>query len=253
MRRFISFLGRLVGVHFSPDNHVTPVLRLGRYHRVRGPGFFWIIPLLERTLPPVKTSLYVGNFFFEEVLSRDNIPFSIQMTVLFTFNPASANKNAAAVLVRGGERLLHIIVRDYTNQGLRRLTTRFMAEGLNYDTTMSGIEQDLARFLRATLVDLGLAPLKTGGVLIKETVAPDKFKRAMFDVRHDEAILEVLRAYPLPALLQGLNQVLLANSLKDLTGDVTLIMGSPEGMNPFPVLWPERAHQGNGSQPQEEA
>ena len=76
MKRLCSFLGRLVGIHFAPDNHVVPVLRLEQYDCVKGPGFFWIMPLLERTLPAVKTSLYVGNFYFEEVLSKDNIPFS---------------------------------------------------------------------------------------------------------------------------------------------------------------------------------
>ena len=109
MERIISTLGRPFGLRFAPDNHVVPVLRWGQYHRVEGPGFFWIVSPFERTLPPVKTSLHVGNFVFEEVLSGENIPLRIHLTVLFTFNPASAPKSPAAVLVRGGDQLLHIL------------------------------------------------------------------------------------------------------------------------------------------------
>jgi hypothetical protein len=229
MKGLIAMLGRIVGIYFAPDNYVIPILRWERYHRVEGPGFFWIIPLVERTLPAVKTSLYVGNFVFEEVPSKDNILFRVQLTVLFTFNPAAALKSAAAQLVQGGNHLLQLIVQDYTNQSLRRLASRFEAEKLCAEETMATIEQALAKSLTAEMRPLGLAPLATGGILIKETVPPEKFKQTMLDVRHSEVILEFLRCYPVPELVQLLNQVIFANSLKDHPGQSALIIGSAEG------------------------
>ncbi len=249
MKRLLSFLGRFMGLHFAPDNHVVPVLRLEQYHRAQGPGFFWIMPLLERTLPAVKTSLYVGPFFFEEVLSKDNIPFSVQLTVLFTFDPNAALKSAAAVLVRGDPNLLPGIVRDYTSQGLRRLASRYHAEILGNAATMSTIERDLARSLKAEMYALGIAPLPKGGILIKETVPPVEFKRTMLDVKHDEAILEVLRNYPVPELVQLLNQVIFANSLKEHTGELALIMGSPEDINKLPLMGRNKVYGQNGARP----
>ena len=94
MKWLVQLFKSLFVIHFTPDNQTTPVLRWGRYHRVRGSGFFMTWPLIERTLSPVKTSIHVGNFYFEEVLSRDNIPFTIQMTILFTFKPDNALKSA---------------------------------------------------------------------------------------------------------------------------------------------------------------
>ena len=238
MKRLLAFFGRLVGLHFVPDNHVAPVLHLGRYDRVGGPGFFWIIPIIERTLPPIKTSLYVGNFVFSEVLSKDNIPFTMNLTVLFAFDPASALKAAAAQFVRAGEGVLMQVVREFTNRRLRRLVADFNAEQLCGPARLGAIERDLPRYLKNEMRLLGLAPLSAqdGGVMIKEIIAPDTFKRTMLDVKHDEAMLEVLRSYPAPELVHLLNQLIFVNSLKDYSGELALMMGSPETMRMWP--WP---------------
>ena len=238
IQRLCSALGWLIGIYFCPDNYVLPILRLGRYHRVRGPGFVWIIPLVEQVLAPVKTSLHVGDFIFQEVLSRDNIPFRVHMTVLFTFDPASAIKSAAAQLVRGGDQLLQVIVRDFANRRLRRLAATFEAEELSSEVVINNIEEGLVHYLKHEMSILGLAPIqaKYGGIMIKEVVAPDNFKRTMLDVKHDEAILGVLRNYPVPELVQLLNQVIFANSLKEGAGQLNLLLGTPEALPMLPFI-----------------
>ena len=155
-------------------------------------------------------------------MSRDNVPFRIQMTVLFSFNPASALKNAAAVLVRGGDNLLQIIVRDYTSQGLRRLAAKFKADELCSQPAMSMIERNLTRFLIAEMRVLGLAPLKSGGLLIKETIPPEKFERGMVEARRLEMTLQVLAGYPRESLIQQATQVGLVTGLEELKGNLNL-------------------------------
>jgi regulator of protease activity HflC (stomatin/prohibitin superfamily) len=223
MKGLIAMLGRIVGIYFTPDNHATPVLRLGRYHRVEQPGFCWKIPILEQALPPVKTSLHVGNFTFFDVPSKDNIHFKVQMTVLFTFKPTEALKSAAAMLVRGGDDLLQVIVKDYTNQGLRRLASRFEAEEFCWGSAMSTIEQNLTHFLTAEMHTLGIAPLRRGGILIKETIAPDKFKQTMLNVRLHEATLRVLASYRELNLIKQAIQAEFVTGLEDLEGNLTLL------------------------------
>lgn len=223
MKGLIKALGRLLGIHFATDNYVIPVLRWGRFNRVKGPGFFWTFPLIEQTLSPIKTSLHVGNFYFEEILTRDNIPFRVQMTVLFTFNPASALKSAAAMLVRGGDDLLQVIVKDYTNQGLRRLASRFEAEELCRGSAMSAIERNLTHLLTGEMRALGIAPLRQDGILIKETIAPDKFKHTMLNVKLHEATLRVLASYRELNLIKQAIQAEFVTGLEDLEGNLTLL------------------------------
>lgn len=245
-RLLLWFIG-LFGFIFTPDNHVTPVIRLGRYNRTKSPGLSWINPIFERPLAPVKTGINVGNFYFDEMLSCDNIPFTIQITVLFSFKPQSAVKEAAAQLVKADENLLKMIVRDYTNQGLRRLVVRYGSEALSNHITMTMIEKNLGAYLTATLRPLGLAPLKQNGILIKEVIAPAQFKHTMFDVKHDESILEVLRSYPVPELIKLLNEVILANGLKHGPEILTMMLGGPEGIHSLPLVTSRQARQNGHS------
>ena len=224
MRALVGLIKSLKFLHFAEDNHVIPVFRLGRYHRAGGPGFFWTIPLLERTLPTVKTSIYVGDFYFEELLSQDNIPFSLKATVLYTFDPKSAIPAAAAQLVQGGDSLLHVIVRDYANQGLRRLAAKFKAEDLSSSEARFKIERNLTRFLTAEMRALGLAPLKNGGVLLKEVIGHEKFRRAMLDVKRLDANLQVVTSYQAVGdLIQQAIQAGFVSNLEELQGNLTLL------------------------------
>lgn len=224
MKRLIMALLGVLGIYFAPDNYVIPVLRWGLYHRSKGPGFVFTIPLIERALPPRKTSIYVGDYRFDEVMSKDNIPFKVRMTILFTFDPNQAVKNAAAVLVRAEAGLLDTIMKDYANQGLRRLAARYKAEELTGELPMSAIERDLTHFLTAELNPLGMAPLRSGGVLIKETIAPEKFKRGLLNAGRFEAMLQTLTGYhALGNLIQQAIQAGLVTGLEDLDGQLTFL------------------------------
>jgi regulator of protease activity HflC (stomatin/prohibitin superfamily) len=223
MKRWLLIIGWLFGLRFAKDNHVIPIVRMGRYHRVAGPGFFWINILVDTTLPPVKTSLYVGNFVFDEILSKEGIPFRIHLTVLFTFDPRKALTNVAAALVRAEDGLLEIIVKDYTNQGLRRLASRFNAEEL-WSEAMITVERDLTHLLTAEMRALGIAPLRTGGVLIKELFVPEKFQRAILNARQLQAILYALAPYPVPDLIEQAIRAVFTTNLEGQ--ELTLLLSA---------------------------
>lgn len=226
-------LGSLLGIHFTPDNHVVPVLRFGRFSRVQYPGHFWCIPVIEETLLPVNVGLQVGNFKFDEVLSRDNIPFTMCLTVLFQFNPALPPLNVLAQMVRLPLTTWQNIVKDYTSQGLRRLASGFCAEELGGKTVILQIERNLADFLRAQLHIMGLVPLRQGGILIKEVVAPERFKQAMLHVKQHRATLEMLQNYPEELVTRAIQADFLTG-LED-HGSLNLI-SSLDGMMTLPGL-----------------
>ena len=96
----ISRIGKFFGGHFAPDNTVVPVLNSGRFNRLAGPGHFYVKPIVEKTLEPISLGLQVGKFTFEDVLSKDNIPFQMQITILFRFDPTLPDKRVLPQLVR---------------------------------------------------------------------------------------------------------------------------------------------------------
>lgn len=126
------------------------------------------------------------------------------------------------MLVQGGDDLFRVIVKDYTNQGIRRLISQYEAVELTGKDALPAIERNLTRLLTAAMRPLGIAPLKEGGVLIKETVAPTEFKQAILDARRLEALLYVLASFPLPGLVEQAIRAGFMTGLERLESNVFL-------------------------------
>jgi len=58
------------------------VLRLGRYVGLRGPGIFWVIPLLDRVSSWIDQRVVTTSFAAEETLTSDTVPVNVD-AVLF--------------------------------------------------------------------------------------------------------------------------------------------------------------------------
>jgi hypothetical protein len=223
MKNLMSWLAGLLGFYFAGDNQVVPVLRLGRFSRIKGPGFFWIMPFVDRPLRTLNTGLRVAKFIFSDVLSRDNVPFKFHLTILFLFDPGLPQKKVAAQLVRAPDDLLQSIVQDYANQGLRRLAATFDAKDLGGQVATSTMERNLTRFLIFEMRSLGIAPLRNGGVIIKETIAPENFLQATLNARRIETVLQSLAHFPVPGLIDQALQADLVMGLERLKGNLTLL------------------------------
>lgn len=80
---FWSFLGLfllffiLSGIRVIKEWERAPVLRLGRYVGLKGPGIIYIIPLIDRI--PCKVSLRIQTIPFssEQTLTKDNVPVNV--------------------------------------------------------------------------------------------------------------------------------------------------------------------------------
>lgn len=53
------------------------VLRLGRFHKVKGPGLFLLAPLVDRCAAVVDTRIRVTDFSAERILTRDTVPIHV--------------------------------------------------------------------------------------------------------------------------------------------------------------------------------
>jgi len=58
------------------------VLRLGRYHAMRGPGLFWVVPLIDRVATWIDQRTITTSFAAEQTLTADTVPVSVD-AVLF--------------------------------------------------------------------------------------------------------------------------------------------------------------------------
>src|SRR6476619_5581861 len=58
------------------------VLRLGRYHAMRGPGLFWVVPFVDSISSWIDQRTITTSFAAEQTLTSDTVPVSVD-AVLF--------------------------------------------------------------------------------------------------------------------------------------------------------------------------
>ncbi|MFL5241087.1 MAG: slipin family protein [Gemmataceae bacterium] len=53
------------------------VLRLGKFHQLKGPGVYWLVPFIDRVARSVDMRIRAAEFFSESTLTRDTVPVSV--------------------------------------------------------------------------------------------------------------------------------------------------------------------------------
>jgi regulator of protease activity HflC (stomatin/prohibitin superfamily) len=59
------------------------LLRLGKYKGLRGPGLFWIVPIVDSISPYVDQRVRVASVTAEAALSRDTVPVNVDAIVFW--------------------------------------------------------------------------------------------------------------------------------------------------------------------------
>jgi regulator of protease activity HflC (stomatin/prohibitin superfamily) len=79
----IGFFGLIIalfllsGIRVLREWERIPVLRLGRYVGLRGPGIIYLIPLIDRAPIKISTRLDTIQFRTESTLTKDNVPVNV--------------------------------------------------------------------------------------------------------------------------------------------------------------------------------
>lgn len=80
---FLILIYVLSGFKIVKEWERAPVLRLGRYKGLRGPGWFWIIPGIDKIPQIISTRIRTYSFRSEQSLTRDNVPVSIDAVLFY--------------------------------------------------------------------------------------------------------------------------------------------------------------------------
>ncbi|MHA1413223.1 MAG: slipin family protein [Promethearchaeota archaeon] len=76
----LSFL--LMGIYIVPEWIRVPVLRLGKFKGMRGPGIFWLLPFVYKIPFALDIRVITTTFSAEQTLTKDNVPVNVD-AVLF--------------------------------------------------------------------------------------------------------------------------------------------------------------------------
>jgi regulator of protease activity HflC (stomatin/prohibitin superfamily) len=85
----------LSGIRVLKEWERMPVLRLGRYVGLKGPGIIYLVPLIDRAPLKISTRLDTIQFRTESTLTKDNVPVNVD-SVLY-MKPVDLEKAVLAV------------------------------------------------------------------------------------------------------------------------------------------------------------
>lgn len=73
----------LSGIRILKEWERMPILRLGRYIGLKGPGITYLIPFIDRAPRKVSTRLDTIPFRTEQTLTKDNVPVNVDAVMYF--------------------------------------------------------------------------------------------------------------------------------------------------------------------------
>ena len=73
----------LSGIKILKEWERAPVLTLGRYKGLKGPGLIYVVPFVSKVPYIISTRLQVTSFRTEQTLTRDNVPVNVDAVMYF--------------------------------------------------------------------------------------------------------------------------------------------------------------------------
>jgi len=85
----------VLSLKIAPQWEKVIVLRWGKFHRITGPGLFWLIPIVDRAAYWIDHRVMVTPFKAERTLTRDTVPIDVDAVLFWVV--LDAQKAALAV------------------------------------------------------------------------------------------------------------------------------------------------------------
>lgn len=85
-----AIAGVILGFVFSGSVRIADqwekgvVLRMGKYIGLKGPGIFFVIPIIDRVISYIDQRIRVSNFVAERTLTKDTVPVNVDAVVYWT-------------------------------------------------------------------------------------------------------------------------------------------------------------------------
>lgn len=160
------FWGVVVGgVRVAADWERGVILQLGRLQDIRGPGLFYVVPVLE-SVQFIDTRTLVINIPRQKVITRDNVPAEIDSALFFKVN--NAQKAVASI------QDFRFAVSQYAQAALRDVVG-----GLSLDELLSErehIQQQIKAIVEAQAREWGM---HIDAIRLQDIELPEDLKRMM--------------------------------------------------------------------------
>ncbi|MFQ5610636.1 MAG: SPFH domain-containing protein [Anaerolineae bacterium] len=232
LQRLLLGLGRPLGLRWVGDYQLGVVYKMGRYHDLRGPGFFWINPLTDTMKTEVSFKPDFISTPYDNLRTRDALQLGLRLALAYAFDPRLVSPEQAAIFVTWPRQIRRLIVTDQARSALQAIVSQFYAEEICRGEAFEPIGEKVKAQLVGRLQTLAMKPVfvialevmvpqalqHTFDAVVKRAVyAQDLsvYERFELDQVQRQELYETLRELP-----GGVRYLNLAPKAADLPGDV---------------------------------
>lgn len=190
--RLVRFFGYPFGLRWVPDNHLGVIFRMEMYHKLKGPGFFWITPLVESVKRRIRISPDFLSTPIRGLHTRDGVDLGLKVALAYAFDPRPLSRADAVVLTALPSSELRAIVTDSATWTLLNIMPQYYAEQICRGAAFETIRQRLISQLNELLRPLGMRP---AFVMILEVIVPESLQDTFTAVVNRAAYTHDLSLY----------------------------------------------------------
>lgn len=153
-------------IHIADQWERAVVLRMGRYNGLKGPGLFFIVPIIDKVSDYVDQRVRVTEFKAEQTLTKDTVPVNVDAVVYWTV----WDVEKAALEVQDYE----VAISNIAQTGLRDIIGKHELSDLLQERDK--IAEDLQKALDSHTNPWGITCQTVG---IKDIIIPNALADAM--------------------------------------------------------------------------
>jgi regulator of protease activity HflC (stomatin/prohibitin superfamily) len=218
------------------------VLRMGRLQGVKGPGVFWIVPILDRVATWVDQRIQTTEFNAEQALSKDTVPVNIDAVVFWQIHDA---ERAALEIVdyrSGIARVAQTSLREMV--GSSALTTLLSDRKHGDEVLRDEIARKIADWgvavMSVEIRDISVPPALQDAMSRQAQAERERLARVLLGQAEQEVAIKFVEAADIyarsPAALQLRAMNIIYETTKERGATILMPSAMVDAMNPGAVL-----------------
>jgi len=218
------------------------VLRMGRLQGIKGPGVFWIVPILDRVATWVDQRIQTTEFNAEQALSKDTVPVNIDAVVFWQIHDA---ERAALEIVdyrSGIERVAQTSLREMVGSSLLStlLSDRKHGDEVLRDEIARKIADWGISVMSVEIRDISVPPALQDAMSRQAQAERERLARVLLGQAEQEVAIKFVEAADIyarsPAALQLRAMNIIYETTKERGATILMPSAMVDAMNPGAVL-----------------
>jgi regulator of protease activity HflC (stomatin/prohibitin superfamily) len=218
------------------------VLRMGRLQAIRGPGVFWIIPILDRVATWLDQRIQTTEFNAEQALSKDTVPVNIDAVVFWQIHDPERAALEIADYRSGIERVAQTSLREMVGSSLLStlLSERKHGDEVLRDEIARKISDWGISVMSVEIRDISVPPALQDAMSRQAQAERERLARVLLGQAEQEVASKFVEAAEIyarsPAALQLRAMNIIYETTKERGATILMPSAMVDAMNPGAVL-----------------